>query len=54
MSAPDPLPQTGGVFHRDATGALIPAEAAVAPETQEQPAPEAVAPAPLKKDGRNA
>ncbi len=54
MSAPDPLPETGGVFYRDATGALIPAEAAVAPETQEQPAPEAVAPAPLKKDRRNA
>lgn len=58
MSAPDPLPETGGVFYRDATGALIPAEAAPAadeaPMPQEPAAPEAEAPTRLKKDRHNA
>lgn len=48
MSAPDPLPETGGVFHRDATGALIPGEPPATSETEI--APEAPAKAPLKKD----
>lgn len=58
MSSPDPLPETGGVFYRDATGALIPAEAAPAASEalmpQEPAAPEAEAPTRLKKDRQNA
>lgn len=55
MQSPLPLPETGGVYHRDPkTGALAPASAEPSEPASETPiAPEADTPAPLKKDRRN-
>ena len=54
MSDPLPLPEIGGVFTRDASGALMPVSDPVPEAAPQALAPEVEPPpAPLKKDRQN-